>query len=92
MSTAMMVTAVMMRPGETRLLELLRRRQLSARSRILKRCRELTQLCSLLGVATVGGSLSSLVEPVSDLREDLAELARILLLQLRKLIQKKGCR
>jgi len=91
MSTAM-VTAVMMRPGETRLLELLRRGQLSARSRILKRCRELTQLCSLLGVSAVGGSLSSLVEPVSNLREDLAELSWILLLQLRKLVQKKSCR
>ena len=91
MSSAVMVTTMMVLSGETRLLKLLHRWKLSTASRILKRCRQLAHLGGLLGVSTVRGILRNLVEPVCDLREHLAELVRILLLQLGQLIQNNGC-
>lgn len=75
-----MVTAMMVVSGETSLLELLQRGELAPGCRILKRCCELIQLGGLRGVSTVGGVLSSLLEPVCDLREHLAKLVRTLLL------------
>src|SRR5579871_5387057 len=83
----MMTTAVMMMPGETRLLELLDGRQLSARRRVLKGCRELIQLGGLRGISIVGRVLSRLLEPGRDLRQHLAESRRVLLLELGKLIE-----
>jgi hypothetical protein len=77
-----MVTAMMGVPGETGLLELLCRGERSARSSLLERRCEVIQLAGFRAVAHVAGILSSLLDAVRDLRDGLAKLTRIVLLQL----------
>ncbi len=83
-------SAMVMMPGETGLLEILRGGDLPAIGRVLELRRQVIQLRGLGGIATSGGRLRGLCEVAGDGRHQLAELSRTLYLKLLQLIHEAG--
>ncbi len=81
---------VVMMPGETSLLEILRGRDLSAIGRVLELGCQVVQIRGLGGIATSGSRLRGLCQIVGDLSHNLVELRRVLLLYLLQLIHEAG--
>ena len=87
----MVVSAVvMMMSGKTGLLEILRGGDLSAIGRVLELGSQGAQLRGLRGIAGTGSRLRRLCQVVGNLSHNLAELRRVLLLDLLQLIHEAG--